>query len=267
MCMFCRRGLIGLAAGAIAAPPAVAHLVARLPMDGLLCLTSSEEPAPEIRIHGAPTDAAARRTVAIGEHEFALVQRLPQPGLTEAIGEALVAILNRFEFGAARVPAVYFFDDSRGRNAYAWGGTIRPGTSGTILLGQGMMAAMLQIGGAAVRAVLAHEAAHLYQFHHDLDPARGAPPGRQRRFELQADFAAGWELGRWLGASSAALQAAQTAGRAMIQIGTPVGTTHGSSNERFRAFVEGFFAATAGEVADPVTAFRRADLLARTMVP
>lgn len=267
MVCFCRRGLMG-AALSLRLTGAHGQTASSFPMNGSLCATASEaQNTPEIRIYGSNEDPRAARTIVIAGREYRLTSSLGIRQLDQAVGEALADILNRFEFGPHRIPGVYFIEDADKENAYAWGGSVRPGSVGTILLGQNMMQRMLRIGGSAVRAILAHEAGHLMQYHLNLDPTRGAPPGRERRKELQVDYTAGWELGRWLGTSSRAISAAEAAGTAMIEIGTPVGTSHGSSNERFRAFLEGFFAGAGPKSMNISQLFQQADDHSRKLVP
>ena len=158
------------------------------------------------------------------------------------LAAAVDQIRQKFSFDF--VPGVFFFDDTGAENAYAFEGSIQ-GADLTIIFGRGFLNRLLaNSSGAGVHAVLAHESAHLWQYRHratDQLPKTGSVERRTRRFELQADFAAGWYLG---GRPDFDLIQVQTAakeiynqGRASLGFADP---THGLPTERYTVFLEGF---------------------------
>jgi hypothetical protein len=265
MCTVCRRSLLAVFP-ALALPTSLAVAQGapgfeRIPVSAPLCAApNSRARSGELRIYGSRADIGARRSFRIGTREFALLRGSGDPSLDEVLGEALSDILNRLEFGAHQVPAVFFIDDGDLPNAFAWSASIRHGTTGTLALGTSMLRNMIALGGSAVRAILVHEAAHLYQFMNRLEMGESARDSQRR--ELQADYVAGWELARWLGASPAGLGHARIAANAMISIGVPSNlppdqATHGNANQRFRAFMEGWIDGAAGAVVQPRAAFAK----------
>ncbi len=265
MCLVCRRSIVtSLAMALLPATRAGAdQRFERIPVPTPHCAAPTMHlQRGELRIYGRRDDVRAARSFVIGDREIVLKHGSGDPALDQNLGEALMDILGRLEFSPREVPAVFFMDDRGSPNAIAWGASIRSGTNGTIVLGETLLRQMLTIGGAAVRALLTHEAAHLYQFKHRIETRMGDGVAGGRRLELQADYVSGWDLALFLGSSRGGLGHARAAANGMISLGTsprtpPNEATHGTQNQRFRAFMEGWIDGASGLANKSSEAFRK----------
>jgi hypothetical protein len=216
----------------------------------------------EIRIYGSRQDVHAARSFVLDGREIALRQGSGDPSLDQNLAEAFLDILRRLDFGSGEVPAVYFMDDRNNPNALAVPAPVRPGSNGMVVLGDTLLRQMLRIGGSAVRALLAHEVSHLYQFKNRISAQAGDRVTAGRRLELQADYVAGWDLSLFLAATPRGASHARNAANAMISIASPSGApadqaTHGTQNQRFRAFMEGWIDGASGSVTKSRDAFSK----------
>ena len=141
-----------------------------------------------------------------------------------------------YTFGIS--PPGFFYDDAAGPNAFATSEMFiyhpqRP--DGTVVLGIRLMIDELRNDGGrghAVRAILAHEFAHLAQF-------RAGGTERGKRPELQADFLAGWYT-RLVGVPSFELMPVLNAfySRGDYKFNDPI--HHGTPDERLAATSAGY---------------------------
>lgn len=99
-------------------------------------------------------------------------------------------------------PGFGFFDDTPGREAFAFDGTLPqlPHTKGLVLYGDQLFKHLITVDptGAAVMWVMAHEFAHVWLFMREDDSKLGPPntPVSGKRIELHADYLAGFYLGQ-----------------------------------------------------------------------
>lgn len=89
-------------------------------------------------------------------------------------------------------PGFGFYDDSSSPNAFATPKVLWGGIDGTVAFGRTLVFTNLQnqIWGTVIAGIMAHEWAHIYQFKH------GMISDWVRDSELQADFMAGWHMGK-----------------------------------------------------------------------
>ena len=105
---------------------------------------------------------------------------------------SIKSLFNRIK-DAYDLDCVYFYyDDSKEKNAFA-----NPG-DGNIYLGVNILNECLQNGNGytGVYYIVAHEMSHLYQFKHPDKWLNKKIDGTERYSELQADFMAGYILGK-----------------------------------------------------------------------
>lgn len=113
----------------------------------------------------------------------------------KALGRALVRISTHF----GERPSFSFIDDSDGPNAYASPETEIGGTWGAVLFGINMFRDLdrrYDDQGMAILAVIAHEFAHVAQFHTGTDKYLLKKQETVKRVELHADFISGYYLGK-----------------------------------------------------------------------
>jgi hypothetical protein len=96
------------------------------------------------------------------------------------------------EFGVR--PGFKFFNDQQGPNAFALPQVLVPdGPDGTVIFGIRLLQEQLMqsaLQGYPIPGIVAHEFGHIVQFHHNTTPST------VMRKELQADYLAGWYMGR-----------------------------------------------------------------------
>lgn len=156
-------------------------------------------------------------------------------------------------------PAFGVMEDSRSPNALAiddaLAGTLRDGKRGTVLLGRDLTLQALadnHWGSDVVRAVLAHEAAHIRQFNSGLfDRLRRGQPNA-RLAELHADYLAGYHLGQVATVRGVFYELARESFYLRGDTAFQDPGHHGTPDERTAALTAGFEAAS--EFTDPTAA-------------
>jgi hypothetical protein len=220
-----RRLLQGLALSPLLA--CGASRAERLPARGCALL---------LRNHGQVYDVAR----GIG-----IVEREPDTGIGDpaqdrALGRALVRVSQLF----GERPSFGFIDDGKQPNAYATDETRVAGTWGAVLFGRRLFSDLMRRfddGGIAVLAVVAHEFAHIAQYHRKTYDTLIGAPRRSKRAELHADFLSGFYLG--VRKSQAPSLQLRTAGVHLFQIGDFEFNDHdhhGTPDERVEAAERGF---------------------------
>jgi len=148
------------------------------------------------------------------------------------------------EFGVA--PKFLFEDDADAPNAHAWPNDVTGGgLKGTVTLGIGLLSLVVKkdsVPQDSVRAILAHEFAHIVQFERNNNLTTCQK-------ELQADILSGWYLGRRhrdmkFGDISAAAQRFFELG----DEGYYAPDHHGSPRIRYAAHIFGFNATFQNEI-------------------
>lgn len=122
-----------------------------------------------------------------------------KPTMLESSGDTSVDLFcNQHVDSLSRVfnlkPTFAFFDDSDSPNAYATDEVTRPDNpDGAVFMGRQLARELMKRDGGrsnlSLLAVLAHEYGHLFQFKAKYEVAWGM------KFELTADYMAGWYLG------------------------------------------------------------------------
>ncbi len=145
------------------------------------------------------------------------------------------------------MPVAPGFQYIEAHNAFALKESLVTGTTGTVLIGVGLVRDLLQPqdGGIAVAGTLAHECAHIYQYYSEYhDMLAGPTP---RLLELHADLLAGFYIAKKAGLQSDRISVFS---RALIQGGTySVGgpNDHGTPGERNVAMDKGLLMGLAGK--------------------
>jgi hypothetical protein len=156
------------------------------------------------------------------------------------LGRALVRLAQAF----GQRPGFGFYDDSRGKNAYAARRSIIPGTWGTVFYGKNMFEEIMQKaddGGMAALTIVAHEFAHIAQFKAKADRKLMEDQTTVKRVELHADYLAGWYLGT-LRRAEPRLKL-WSAGKTIYEIGDENFNDpnhHGTPDERVAASEKGY---------------------------
>lgn len=180
------------------------------------------------------------RSMTLSALKDKLIETSGDAHLDVTLGKALVRLAAAFH----EQPGFGFYDDSRGKNAYASRERVVQGTWGTVLYGQRMFQEVMERandGGMAALTIAAHEFAHIAQFHTDTDSKLMANQTTVKRVELHADYLAGWYLGtRKQSQPDLKLWAA---GRTVYEIGDEDFNDpqhHGTPDQRVDASEKGF---------------------------
>jgi hypothetical protein len=191
--------------------------------------------------------ALSNRAEGFSAARATLIDTSGDAELDAALGRALVRLARAF----GQNPGFGFFDDSKGKNAYASPRSQIPGTWGTVFYGKRMFQEIMDQandGGMAALTIAAHEFGHIAQFRSKADIKLLEGQNNVRRVELHADYLAGWYLGtRKRAQPNLRLWAA---GRTIYEIGDESFNDpqhHGTPEQRVAASEQGYALGLAGE--------------------
>ena len=165
-----------------------------------------------------------------------------------ALAQTLYMLSQKF---GVRPGFAYYYDDSVGANAYATPTVRLANADGTVLMGRGLLKTLRHMSEApevAVAGVYAHEFGHIVQFQYGLLDKVDLGQPTIKRGELQADYFAGYFAGlRKLERPSfpATIVGLTIHGFGDTEFHDP--NHHGTPEERGRAVMRGFEAASSGK--------------------
>jgi hypothetical protein len=177
-------------------------------LGGLLTiLTASSEaccqplfPAPRLRGCMIPEDLAARFFASSSAHQSYQTGYEPMPGGSgdSAFDFALAQTLSKIGAALEVLPGFAYYDDGDSPNALATKSRRLERAHGTVLFGLRLLRQTrveLDYPEVAVTAVCAHEFGHILQYKYGLNETLLKGQTTVKRYELHADFLAGYFAG------------------------------------------------------------------------